>query len=174
MSDLTHDDLSFLDRIGLDDRIQARGAADEPTRERPTFPRRTMIALLVLMIAMLIGAVAIVQTAVPYVRLASTKEFAAVAGSSPTTGDELGLDDVNAVRTLYSAQWMMYAGIVIVFLLIAAIIAGVWWMRSRRWDDEHDEKDAMAGGGDGDVGDGGGIMRSDGDDDEGTLDGDIG
>jgi uncharacterized membrane protein len=174
MSDLTHDDLSFLDRIGLDDRIQARAGADEPARTRPAFPRRTMIALLVLMIAMLIGAVAIIQTAVPYVRLASTKEFATVAGSSSSAGDELGLDDVNAVKTLYSAQWMMYAGIVIVFLLIAAIIAGVWWLRSRRWDDEHDEKDAMAGGGDRVAGDGGGIMRADGDDDEGTLDSDIG
>lgn len=144
---LTDDELEFLRNSDTYKSKPVRTREPKGKNRRPGFPRKTVIAILVIAVLILIMVVSALSDLKPYSDLSKSNTWTAI--SKMVDADE-GLKDsagqVETANQIYSLQGPIVTGIIVVTLILLAIIIGQWYLRLWAWEDkrkEHDRKNVI-------------------------------
>lgn len=144
---LTSDELDFLADAGAFNRptrARRRGPA-RSHRERaldrasrmPLFPRKTVLALVILMLLTFAGAAYLSSSVKGMVDVASTPQFQSVMQSNDDNTEQMreeaGFDGVQAVAGVYDMRGAIYAGIGAFWLVVISVPVAVYAARRSRW-----------------------------------------
>ena len=138
MTKLTSDEIEFLRNSNI--RRNDRPRKTRKVSSRPLFPKKTIIAVGVIGILLVIAVISVLGDLKPYSDLANSSSWSAI--SKMATGDsgvKSGADQVEMANGLYAMQGPIVTGIIIACVIIAAIIIGIWYLRVWSWEDERKE-----------------------------------
>lgn len=138
MTKLTSDEIEFLRNSNIRRNDRPRKASK--ANPRPLFPRKSIIAVGVIGILLVIAVISIIGDLKPYSDLANSGAWSSI--SKMATGDsgvKSGADQVEMANDLYAMQGPIVTGIIIACVIITAIIIGIWYLRVWSWEDERKE-----------------------------------